>query len=407
MVLENIEPAWQETPDSRATQLVLLALFIEAQSSQVVLTSKEGENIMKNSSREKQIEQILQGRPVLVTGANGFVGSHLTEKLLEFGAHVHVFVRATSSGILQNIAHLRQRIVLHRGDLTDKQAVSVALRALKSDGGQPIIFHLGAQSHVGESWNRPYETLATNVLGTINLLQSIVDLDLDVYSVDTAGSSEEYGNIREEVRDHYRFEEDGGLILDETSPVNPQSVYATSKVAEDFLTRNFYKAYGVPGVVTRMFNNYGPRQNPRFVTGTIITQALSRDVVQLGYVLSKRDFCFVRDGVMGHIHVALFGEPGDVYVYGYGQNVSILEWYNMIIRIGQEEGYWGEKTLQADTEGRGRLGKSEVEELRVDYSKLNRLTGWRPQYTWEEGLRETIKWYAENRDKWIGRVDWL
>jgi dTDP-glucose 4,6-dehydratase len=84
----------------------------------------------------------------------------------------------------------------------------------------------------------------------------------------------------------------------------------------------------------------------------------------------------------------------------------MLEWYNMIIRIGQEQGYWGKKTLQADTEGRGRLGKSEVEELRVDYAKLNRLTGWNPRYSWEDGLRETIEWYVENRGSWIGRVDW-
>ena len=360
---------------------------------------------MKNV--DENIKQLLNGRPVLVTGADGFVGSHLTEKLLEFGAHVHVFVRATSSGMLHNIGHLQGRIVVHRGDLTDKQAITVALRDLKTDGGKPLIFHLGAQAHVGESWNRPYETLATNVLGTINLLQSIVDLEMDVYRVDTAGSSEEYGNVREEVRHHYRFDSDGGWILDEKSPINPQSVYATSKVAEDFLTRNYFSAYGVPGVVTRMFNNYGPRQNPRFVTGTIISQALSRDVIKLGYVLSKRDFCFVKDGVMGHIHVALFGDPGDVYVYGHGEYISILDWYKLIIRIGQEDGYWGEKTLEADTEGRGRLGKSEVEELRVDYSKLNRLTGWKPQYTWEEGLREVIKWYAENRDKWIGRVEWI
>jgi dTDP-glucose 4,6-dehydratase len=156
-----------------------------------------------------------------------------------------------------------------------------------------------------------------------------------------------------------------------------------------------------------MFNNYGPRQNPRFVTGTIITQALSRDVIQLGYMLARRDFCFVRDGVMGHIHVALFGEPGDMYVYGHGDHVSILEWYNMIIRIGQEDGYWGEKFLDADTEGRDRLGKSEVEELRVDYSKLNNLTGWKPVYSWEEGLRETIRWFADNRERWVNRVDWL
>ncbi len=355
---------------------------------------------------EDRSRALLSGRPVLVTGADGFVGSHLTEKLVEFGAHVHVFVRATSSGMLHNIGHLRGRIVVHRGDLTDKQAVMVSLKSLKSVGGEPIIFHLGAQAHVGESWQRPNETLASNVLGTFNLLQSIVDLDLRIYRIDTAGSSEEYGNVRDEVRGQYHFEPDGGVILDETSPMNPLSPYATSKLAADFLTRNFYRAYGVPAVVTRMFNNYGPRQNPRFVTGTIITQALSHDVIHLGYVQAKRDFCFVHDGVMGHIHVALFGEPGEVYVYGSGQNISIFDWYNMIIRIGQEAGYWNDKTLKADTEGRSRLGRSELEELRVSYTKLNRLTGWRPQYSWEEGLRMTIKWYAENREKWIGRVDW-
>ena len=356
---------------------------------------------------QSDIRNLLDGRPVLVTGADGFVGSHLTEKLVQLGARVHVMVRATSSGMLHNISQLRTKIVVHRGDLTDKQAVTVALRALKSDGGAPVIFHLGAQAHVGESWNRPYETLATNVLGTINLLQSVVDLDINVYKIDTAGSSEEFGNVLQDVRHHYRFDTNGGLILDEQSPINPQSVYATAKVASDFLTRNYYHAYGVPTVVTRMFNNYGPRQNPRFITGTIITQALSRDSIQLGYVLSKRDFCFVKDGVMGHIHVALYGDPGEMYVYGYGQTISMLDWYHMIIRIGQEDGCWGPKVLHADTDGRGRLGNSEVEQLRVDYSRLHGQTGWQPQYSWEEGIRETIRWYVENRSAWIGRVDWI
>lgn len=355
---------------------------------------------------EQQVKELLRGRTVLVTGADGFVGSHLTEYLLEHGANVHVFVRAASSGLLSNLAPHIRRVTIHRGDLTDKQAVIKALGAVKSFGDKAVIFHLGAQAHVGESWGRPYETFAANSLGTLNLLQSIVDLEMDIYKFDTAGSSEEYGNVQPEVRENYRFSVDGGLILDERSPINPQSVYATSKVAADFLTRNFYAAYGVPALVTRMFNNYGPRQNPRFITGTIISQAMSRDVIELGYLGAKRDFCFVKDGARGHVHAALFGKPGEVYVYGYGQHCSMLDWYNTIIAIGQAEGLWGPKTLKSETEGRARLGKSEVEELRVDYAKLNQLTGWTPQWSWQQGLTETVRWFAANRDRWQTRVDW-
>ena len=354
---------------------------------------------------ETKIREALQGHPVLVTGADGFVGSHLVEELLRHEAHVHVLVRATSSGMLHNLGPVRRRITVHRGDLTDKQTVLRVLKALGSDGARPIIFHLGAQAHVGECWARPYETLTSNVTGTVNLLQSIVDLDLDIFRLDTAGSSEEYGNVREDVREHYRFTSDGALLLDEKSPVNPQSVYATSKVAADFLTRNYHAAYGVPTVVTRMFNNYGPRQNPRFVTGTIITQALSCDSISLGYVGAKRDFCFVKDGARGHICATLFGTPGEIYVYGSGRAISIADWYTLIIRLGQEAGHWGEKELRA-THERARLGRTEVEELRVDYSKLAGLTGWAPAYSWEDGLRATIDWFANNRDQWSGRVDW-
>ena len=356
--------------------------------------------------RDANAIPLLNGRPVLVTGADGFVGSHLTKALLDYGSHVHVLVRATSSGLLNNLVDLREKIVMHRGDLTDRHAVSIALRALKSDGGQPIIFHLGAQAHVGESWARPYETMAANTLGTMNILQTIVDLDLDLYRMDTAGSSEEYGNVVEDLRDSYRFDAKGGLILDERSPLNPKSVYATSKVAADFLTRSFHGAYGIPALVTRMFNNYGPRQNPRFVTGTIITQALSRDTIELGYVGSRRDFCFVKDGLRGHIHATLWGQPGEVYVYGCGESITIEKWYELIIAVGQAHGYWGAKQLCSNTEERTRHGKSEVNELRVDYSRLNQLSGWAPRYSWEDGLRETIAWYAENRNRWLGRIDW-
>lgn len=357
---------------------------------------------------DKDIKKILGNRTILITGADGFVASHLTEKLVEYGSNVHILIRATSSGMLHNLAHLRGKITVHHGDLTDKQAIKEVLKIIKREGGEkPIVFHLGAQAHVGESWKRSYETFNTNALGTLNLLQTMVDVDLDLFKLDTAGTSEEYGNVNSEMKDQYRFDKKGGLILDERSPLNPQSIYATSKVAADFLTRNFYSAYGVPTVVTRMFNNYGPRQNPRFITGTIITQALNKDVIELGSLSPKRDFCFVEDGAMGHINVALFGNPGEVYVYGFGETISIGDWYNLIVKIGKEEGYWeNKKLINKDSGERGRIGKSEVEELRVDYSKLNKLTGWSPQYSWEEGLRKTIKWYVQNKDKWIGRVDW-
>jgi dTDP-glucose 4,6-dehydratase len=350
------------------------------------------------------LEAELADRPVFVTGADGFVGSHLTDRLVAYGANIHVFVRASSSGELKNIRHHRDEITVHRGDLRDQHSVREALSAL-SEHSDSLIFHLGAQAHVGESWERPYETVDTNVVGTLNLLQSIVDLDLDIAKFDTAGTSEEYGNVNEEMLDKHEFGEDDHVLLSERSPVNPTSVYATSKLAADFLTMNYHDAYGLPTVTTRMFNNYGPRQNPRYITGTIITQALERDVVELGNLEPKRDMCYVGDGVQGHLHVALSGNPGEQYVYGYGENISMQDWANLILDTGAEEGYWRRPEIVQDEE-RYRPGDSDVEELLVGYEKLHEQTGWEPRVDWQEGIRRTIEWYAENKNTWYGRVDW-
>jgi dTDP-glucose 4,6-dehydratase len=350
--------------------------------------------------------EFFTGRTCLVTGADGFMGSHLTEALVQLDADVHAFVRATSSGALNNIGGLREDVTVHFADLTDKTSVDYLVRELLDAPDKPYIFHLGAQAHVGESWHRPYETVMANTLGTLNLLQSIVDHKLELEKFDTAGTSEEYGNPREAVAHHHDFDDDGGLILHERSPINPKSIYATSKVAADFLTMNYHDAFGVPGVVTRMFNNYGPRQNPRYVTGTIITQALTREAVELGQLDPMRDFCFCTDGVRGHLMVAARGIPGDLYVYGQGKNVSMGEWAEMILRVGREQGHWDARELVSTPE-RFRPGASEVMALRVGFEKLNRETGWQPHTSWEEGIGKTIAWYAENRERWIGRVDWL
>src|SRR5579859_2734135 len=149
---------------------------------------------------------IYEGRTVLVTGADGFMGSHLTEALVSLGAHVHAFVRATSSGALNNIGHLRNRLKVTFADLTDKTSIDYLIRELCEAPDKPYVFHIGAQAHVGESWHRPYETVMANTLGTLNLLQSIVDAGLEIEKFDTAGTSEEYGNVREAVA-HHRSEE--------------------------------------------------------------------------------------------------------------------------------------------------------------------------------------------------------
>jgi dTDP-glucose 4,6-dehydratase len=350
---------------------------------------------------------VYEGRTCLVTGADGFMGSHLTDALVEIGANVTAFVRATSSGALNNIGHLRRQLRVVFADLTDKTSIDYMMRELKQAPDQPYVFHLGAQAHVGESWHRPYETVMANTVGTLNLLQSVVDHGVELEKFDTAGTSEEYGNVRESVAHHHDFDDSGSLILRERSPINPKSIYATTKVAADFLTMNYHDAYGLPGVVTRMFNNYGPRQNPRYVTGTVITQALERETIELGQLDPLRDFCFCTDGVRGHLTVAAHGTPGEVYVYGQGENISMADWVALLLRVGEEDGFWPSGRHVESTPARFRPGASEVMALRVGYEKLERETGWAPKVSWEDGVARTIAWYAANRDKWIGRVDWL
>ena len=345
---------------------------------------------------------------MLVTGADGFMGSHLTDALVEIGADVHAFVRATSSGALNNIGHLRNRLKVKFADLTDKTSIDYLVKELRDTApDKPYVFHLGAQAHVGESWHRPYETVMANTVGTLNLLQSVVDWGLELEKFDTAGTSEEYGNVRESVAHHHDFDDAGGLILHERSPINPKSIYATAKVAADFLTMNYHDAFGVPGVVTRMFNNYGPRQNPRYVTGTIITQALdpargrarrARAAARL-LLLHRRRPRPPHRRREGRPRRRLRLRPGLEHLDG---------------RLGRPDPAHrrrarllaGRPRTSSSTRRRLRPGVTDVMALRVGYEKLNRETGWEPKVSWEEGVLRTIQWYAENRERWIGRVDW-
>ncbi|HEX7344639.1 MAG TPA: GDP-mannose 4,6-dehydratase [bacterium] len=333
-----------------------------------------------------------RGRPVLITGADGFVGSHLADALVNLGAEVHALVRRPKA--LRNLGHLQERLSLHAADVRNYGQVRQALEPLGRARGL-IIFHLAAQAHVGESWIQPEITLETNVLGTQNLLRAVLDLKLDLHCFDYAGTSEEYGKYNEALSNQYRRDAGGSIILDETSPLNPQSIYASSKVAADFLCRNYFAAFGLPVMVTRMFNNFGPRQSPRFITASVITQALKQPIIEVGHVEARRDFTYISDGIQGHLLAALHGSPGEVYIFGQGRNIAIADWIKQILQVGNDNGVWPEREAVVKKD-RLRPGRTDEADLLADATKLQNLTGWQPTVGLGDGILSTIRWYSEN-----------
>ncbi len=345
----------------------------------------------------------LKGRAVLVTGADGFIGSHLTDALTALGADVSVLVHRNIDQ-LKRIGHLADRVRFCRADVQNYTEVFEVINRLPKKS-EAVIFHLAAHTHVGDSWEHPEETLKTNVLGTLNLQWAIRESNLELHKFCYTGSSEEYGSYDSLKAAGHRHVQSDRIFLDETASLNPKSIYATSKVAADFLSRNFFDAYGTPSVVVRMFNIFGPLQNPRFITGTVITQALCRDLVEIGSPYGKRDFSYVDDGVRGLLRSTLFGEPGGLYVLGKGENISIGDWPKLILEIGRENKIWGERRL-VTREDRFRPGRTDEAELLADSTRLKEICGWESEVSWEEGILKTIHWYAENRSFWETQVDW-
>jgi dTDP-glucose 4,6-dehydratase len=313
---------------------------------------------------------------ILVTGAGGFIGSQLVEALLLEGAHVRAFVHYNSRGepgLLRFLPpELADRLEVIPGDLRDYQALLAAAR----DCG--LVFHLGALISIPYSYHHPHEVAEVNFMGTLNMLTACRSLGTP--RLIHTSTSEVYGTARR-------------TPMDESHPLQGQSPYSASKIGADKLAESFYCSYNLPVVTVRPFNTFGPRQSTRAVIPTIITQALSNNIIKLGNLDTTRDFTFVSDTVRGFMLAASAeGVEGGVFNLGTGQDVRIGEVAERVAsKIGKQV------QVKVETE-RLRPEKSEVLRLISDNRLAREKLGWQPQVSLDEGLDRTIAWMREHLD---------
>jgi dTDP-glucose 4,6-dehydratase len=316
------------------------------------------------------------GKQVLVTGAGGFIASHLVERLVKDGARVRAFVRYNSRndvGMLRLISpDVFSALEIARGDLRDVEAVRGAVKNMDT------VFHLGALIAIPYSYVNPREVIDVNIMGTLNVLMAA--RDANVRRVVHTSTSEVYGTAQY-------------IPIDEKHPLQGQSPYSASKIGADKIAESFYRSFNVPVVTLRPFNTFGPRQSMRAVIPTIITQALTRDEVKLGSLDPMRDFTFVADTANGFIRVA---EADNVL----GQEINLGN--DNTIRIGDlvEKifGIIGKPPKITTDEQRIRPGKSEVMKLWASNQKAKEMIGWEPRISLDEGLRLTIEWISAHLD---------
>lgn len=312
---------------------------------------------------------------ILVTGAGGFIGSHLTEELIRQGEDVRAFVRYNSRddrGLLEELPkEVIQQIEIVLGDLKDPDGVKKAVK------GCSKIFHLGALIAIPYSYIHPFDFIQTNVVGTGHLLNACLENDRLEKIIHTS-TSEVYGTAQY-------------VPIDEKHPLQAQSPYAASKIAADKLAESYYLSFGLPVVTLRPFNTFGPRQSLRAIIPTIISQVIVNKKIRLGNLKPRRDFLFVKDTIRGFIELAGCAEAvGKVVNIGTGNDISIEE---LAKKISAEL----KKEVEIEVEHqRIRPEKSEVMQLLSDTRLAQKLFGWKPRYALEDGLRETIEWYQKN-----------
>jgi len=320
---------------------------------------------------------VWQNKKVLITGAGGFIGSHLTETLVKNGAKVRVFIRYNSRdgrGNLEDLdKELLKEIEIMAGDLKDADAID---RVVK---GCDTVFHLGALVGIPYSYQNPREVVETNILGTFNIL--IASRDHGVDRVVSTSTSEVYGSARY-------------VPIDEKHPLHGQSPYSASKIGADKIAESFYAAYSLPVITVRPFNSYGPRQSARAIIPTLITQALASSEIKLGNTEARRDFTFVSDTVAGFLAAASCPEAiGKVINIGSGRDISIGELAELIIQIT------GSPANLAIDQERIRPEKSEVNRLLADNRRAKEILGWEPKVSLEEGILKTTEWISKNLDR--------
>ena len=316
----------------------------------------------------------IEGRRTLVTGAGGFIGSHLVEALVRIAAEVRVFVHYNSRGELGLLERLpgeiKEEIEVFAGDLKDPEALRLPVK------GCEIVFHLGSLIAIPYSYINPMDFVQTNILGTANFLNAC--LASDVEKIVHTSTSEVYGTAVY-------------CPMDEKHPLQAQSPYSATKIAADKLAESYYRSFGVPVAIARPFNTYGPRQSARAIIPTVILQALNGDNLTLGSLHPTRDLTFVKDTVKGLIEVARSPDSvGEVINIGSGREISMGELVQVILSI------MGEKAEILKDNRRVRPEKSEVDRLMCDNSKARKLLGWEPRISLKEGLERTIDWFKSH-----------
>ncbi|MDI6888791.1 MAG: GDP-mannose 4,6-dehydratase [Methanocellales archaeon] len=317
----------------------------------------------------------MSGR-VLITGATGFVGSHLIDYLLQMGDIV-IFGTKRRRSDMANVQHNKNKISWIDMDITDSYSVYSALKFSEPDK----IFHLAAQSFVPMSWNAPQEVFTTNAIGTVNLLESVRQLDLDP-KIQIAGSSEEYGLVKSDE-----------VPIIEDNLLRPLSPYGVSKVAQDLFAQQYYKSYGMKIIITRAFNHTGPRRGEVFVCSDFSKQIAEIEagqrepIIHVGNLNAQRDFSDVRDIVRAYWLSLQKCKLGEVYNICSEKSRTIRSVLDLLLSMSKVN-------IQVRQDPK-KMRPSDVEMLQGDCSKFKKQTGWEPEIPFEQTLEDLLNFWRE------------